>query len=274
MNEDDQSFMREIIRNCEWNWAKTMPTIPHEYVVRGKCWMNDSEFNRVVELQRTFGIHERWGRYNFPYLHIDGFKYWTMGNPVLETTVINRQKIFNEYDAISEIYDSLFADEQHAQEKEKIQKMIEKLGGGTVLDIGCGTGSLLEMFDIDIELYTGVDPSSKMLFQFKQKYPMYARCLINKAFEENEFKMRFDTIVSLFGSPSYLMKQYIPRIQGLCDRYFLMFYKPDYDPITSSKTGVPMHHFPYTLQEVRKMLPTCKVFEFGDYMISSNIELC
>lgn len=273
MNEDDQSFLREIIRNCEWNWARTMPTIPHEYVVRGKCWMNDNEFNRVVELQRAFGIHERWGRYNFPYLHVDGFKYWTMGAPVLETTIINRQKIFNEYDAIGDVYDTLFTNEDYTNENKQVSEMIARLGGGKVLDIGCGTGLLLEMFQIDVDLYTGVDPSSKMLFQLKQKFPMYSQCVINKAFEECDFKMHFDTIVSLFGSPSYLMKQYIPKIQGMCDRYFLMFYKPDYDPVTYSMTGVQMHHFPYTPKEVRKMLPTCELFEFGNYMISSNIKL-
>ena len=35
----------------------------------------------------------RWGKYNFPYLIIDGWKYWTMGAPIEETIIINRAEI-------------------------------------------------------------------------------------------------------------------------------------------------------------------------------------
>lgn len=84
--------LREMIARCEWTFAKTMPFAPHEYIVREKCSLTDEEFVYFVDMQRRFGVKERWGNYNNPYLYIDDYKYWTMGAPYDETTVINRAK--------------------------------------------------------------------------------------------------------------------------------------------------------------------------------------
>ena len=65
---------------------------PHEYIVRDKCPLTDGEFVYFIDMQRRFGVKERWGKYNNPYLYIDDYKYWTMGAPMEETTVINRAK--------------------------------------------------------------------------------------------------------------------------------------------------------------------------------------
>ncbi len=84
--------LRDMIARCQWKFAKTMPFAPHEYIVRDKCPLTDEEFVYFVDMQRRFGVKERWGKYNNPYLYIDDYKYWTMGAPYDETTVINRAK--------------------------------------------------------------------------------------------------------------------------------------------------------------------------------------
>ena len=84
--------LRKMIVRCKWTFAKTMPFAPHEYIVRDKCPLTDEEFVYFVDMQRRFGVKERWGKYNNPYLYIDDYKYWTMGAPYDETTVINRAK--------------------------------------------------------------------------------------------------------------------------------------------------------------------------------------
>ncbi len=84
--------LREMIARCEWTFAKTMPQCPHEYIVRGKCPLSEDEFLYFINMQRNYGKVERWGKYNNPYLYIDDYKYWTMGAPLEETTVINRAK--------------------------------------------------------------------------------------------------------------------------------------------------------------------------------------
>ena len=89
----DFSKLRQMIARCHWTFAKTMPSAPHEYIVKSKCSLSEEEFEYFVNMQRQYGVMEKWGKYNHPYLYIDDYKYWTMGAPVEETTVINRAKI-------------------------------------------------------------------------------------------------------------------------------------------------------------------------------------
>ena len=84
--------LRSMIARCKWTFAKSMPFAPHEYIVREKCPLTTEEFEYFVNMQREHGVKERWGKYNNPYLYIDDYKYWTMGAPIEETTVINRAK--------------------------------------------------------------------------------------------------------------------------------------------------------------------------------------
>ena len=88
----DNDRLRLMIAKCRWTFAKTMPFAPHEYIVKDKCPLTKEEFEYFVEMQRQYGVRERWGKYNNPYLYIDDYKYWTMGAPLEDTTVINRAK--------------------------------------------------------------------------------------------------------------------------------------------------------------------------------------
>ena len=88
----DNDKLRSMISRCKWTFAKTMPFAPHEYIVKDKCPLTTEEFEYFVSMQREHGVKERWGKYNHPYLYIDDYKYWTMGAPMEETTVINRAK--------------------------------------------------------------------------------------------------------------------------------------------------------------------------------------
>ena len=92
MEQVNYDKIREMIARCQWTYAKTMPWAPHEYIVRGKCPLTEEEFLYFIDMQRRFGIHKQWHSYNLPYLYIDGYKYWTMGAPYNETTVINRAR--------------------------------------------------------------------------------------------------------------------------------------------------------------------------------------
>ena len=98
--------LREMIARCEWKFANTMPFAPHEYIVRDKCPLTDEEFVYFIDMQRRFGVKERWGKYNNPYLYIDDYKYWTMGAPYEETTVINRAKACV-VEEVHELYDGI-----------------------------------------------------------------------------------------------------------------------------------------------------------------------
>ena len=116
--------LRSMIARCEWKFAKTMPFAPHEYIVRDKCPLTDEEFVYFVDMQRRFGVKERWGKYNNPYLYIDDYKYWTMGAPYDETTVINRSKACVVDDA-HKLYDGMKESEGNAYIDEYIHKKLE-----------------------------------------------------------------------------------------------------------------------------------------------------
>ena len=89
----DISKLRSMISRCQQTFAKTMPWCPHEYFVRGKCALTEKEFIYFVNMQRNYGQVEHWGKYLHPYLYIDNYKYWTMGDPVDKTIIINRAKV-------------------------------------------------------------------------------------------------------------------------------------------------------------------------------------
>ena len=89
----DYEKLRLMISRCTWTFARSMPFAPHEYIVKGRCQLTTEEFELFVNLQREFGVKEQWGKYNNSYLYIDDYKYWTMGAPIAETTVINRAKV-------------------------------------------------------------------------------------------------------------------------------------------------------------------------------------
>ena len=99
--ETDAAFMDTFIAERRWQFAETYAeTAPHEYTVRdwehGKA--PQDRFDRFVHLIRQYGVTEKfWGKPH-AYLYIGDWKYWTMGAPVDETTVINRA------DANEELY--------------------------------------------------------------------------------------------------------------------------------------------------------------------------
>ena len=85
--------------------------------------------------------------------------------------------------------------------------MLWRSGLGTdILDIGCGTGSLVDfrLRDIRLEHYTGIDPSRGMLGVFGDKHPEFRSRLIRTPFEDYWPKpgQKFDLVVALFGVPS------------------------------------------------------------------------
>lgn len=86
-----QNELCAFIDAHEWTFAKSMPLIPHFYVVRKQC-RSDDEFIAVVNHIRAHGEARPWGRSRpLTYFDIGGWTYWTMGNPMHDTTIINRK---------------------------------------------------------------------------------------------------------------------------------------------------------------------------------------
>ena len=80
----------KMINSSNWIFAKTMPEWPHKYIVRNV--QNEKDFFEFVKYIKASGKPEVFNNKTYIYLEIDGWKYWTMGNPIKETTIINRCK--------------------------------------------------------------------------------------------------------------------------------------------------------------------------------------
>lgn len=85
---DDLEWFRVFVSERRWQRGKADPS--HEYTVREWVPDNETDFERAVLVIRELGAAAMFWNQTYTYLCIDGIKYWTMGSPVRETTVINR----------------------------------------------------------------------------------------------------------------------------------------------------------------------------------------
>jgi 2-polyprenyl-3-methyl-5-hydroxy-6-metoxy-1,4-benzoquinol methylase len=238
---NDFEFIATNLLKHEWIFAKTMPKNPHWYTLR-KNWESNGAFVKVVELMRRHGYVRRYGQSDYTCFDVNDMRYWTMGAPIPSTILINRavNKSRAQYDQIADKYDSFFSDYKSNIENEAIFARLE-YDSGSVLDIGCGTGLLLDYFSP--RRYMGIDPSQKMLDILVRKHP--GKKIINTRFEDF-YDGQYDLIVSLFGSANYIDPDAIDRIPRFLKRggrYFVMFFKPGYYPVTYERSGVELSHF-------------------------------
>ena len=82
------SQIKEFIQSVTWTYAKTMPEWPHEYIVR---YQVDKElFLEMVNHIRDYGYLGIFYDKTLTYFNEAGKVYWTMGEPLEKTIVINR----------------------------------------------------------------------------------------------------------------------------------------------------------------------------------------
>ncbi len=231
---------------CPWRMAMTMPENPHQYTLK-KEWSDEPAFfESVVQFIRECGYDEPFAGKNYTLLDVNEHKYWTMGAPLYDTILINRKvrNGVNFYDQLAPAYDELWDNQKAMAENQMVMNLIG-YEGGDVLDIGCGTGLFLDRHRI-LGAYTGLDPSIQMLLQLRLKHPLAP--IENASFERYFTRQRFDMVVSLFGAASYVSPVGWKRLRGMLQtkgRFFLMFYKDGYTPITHEhlrKTPVIYNH--------------------------------
>lgn len=89
------SWMRSYRDDCRWQAAKSSP--PHEYTIRAWRPEADEDFVRAAAGIREFGYEQSFYGNTYTYFDLDGLKYWTMGESLAETTVLNRDPVENRY---------------------------------------------------------------------------------------------------------------------------------------------------------------------------------
>lgn len=82
-----------FVNRAEWHWAKTYAKkAPHWYCVRAE-FGDDKTFDEIVAYMRENSLTGYFYGKAFQYFFYKGWQYWTMGNPIPETTIINRKKV-------------------------------------------------------------------------------------------------------------------------------------------------------------------------------------
>ena len=82
--------LKQFIESVKWTYAKNIPDWPHYYIIRAK--VDEILFVKLVKHIRLYGYQGAFYKMIYTYFEEEGLIYWTMGNPVDVTTIINRAK--------------------------------------------------------------------------------------------------------------------------------------------------------------------------------------
>lgn len=85
----DLKQIRKLINSLNWQFAKTMPEIPHGYIVIDHYPAKADEINKFIKEIENNGYSKSFYGKNYKYLEVNGYKYWVIEN------IINRAKISN-----------------------------------------------------------------------------------------------------------------------------------------------------------------------------------
>lgn len=202
MTPDDLKWWLKLAPTLPWQFARTMPKYPHSYVVKdqAKFGLSTEEFDRAVLVIRQFGQPRRFLQHNRIYLvdEESDTQWWTMGDTLGGTTIINTSQASVTYGPqhlaprttpldprsnvpAAEYFDSLGPVWDEVREREPIRNdlvrriVIRTFGGyaPSTLDVGAGTGRLLDLGITATAMCTVVDPSRGMLNELLRKHPKF-----------------------------------------------------------------------------------------------------
>ncbi|MDE0716474.1 MAG: class I SAM-dependent methyltransferase [Rhodospirillaceae bacterium] len=208
---DTCAELTELLERHSYRFARTMPGAPHSYTLK-RTWPGEDKFVEALRKMRAVErIEEFFRGYWYRRFNANGYKYWTMGAS-LDHILVNRAihaPAFDPYAAVCDSYDlAIHKEESDVERSKRVYESLQIEPETEILDIGCGTGSLVDFRfrDIHPERYVGIDPSRGMLGVFADKHPEFRSRLIRTLFEDYWPKLgqRFDLVVALFGVPSHI----------------------------------------------------------------------
>lgn len=252
-NEDLYWWLSKA-RTLTWQWAKTYAdSAPHYYVVEPRTErMRHDDYVRAARVIHTFG--QPGSYYGITNIYLEDpenqVKWWTMDADVTVTNLINRATtarlygvqtapstfsgVVTPYDAIATSYDLAhpFSKEVASALRSAVREVAGKYPV-SMLDVGCGTGRVLDLGLARPERYAGVDPSTPMLNQLVRKHPNVARLYpmtIERALEDGIFTpLQFEIVTMIVDEEDGFTPQVIDSVRSLASRAFIHVRGDDID---------------------------------------------
>ena len=234
-----------LLESARYQAAATMPGIPHEYTL--KKWNDRKQWEEMTELFLDHAVDRKWRRHDRKYLHLNGYQLWFGDSGPKDAWLLNRCPMRYEWDASVRAYDAeawQYCDRfttsiEHDKSREAFYREVLGECPGRVLDVGCATGvladfALRKLLSNDPDLYLGIDPSGAMIELARRKHDHRDFKFMTTRFEDFQSQDRYDTILMLFGTASYI--HYVDaaaKAQALLrpgGRAFLMYYEPGKQP--------------------------------------------
>lgn len=243
ITDDDLTWWLERAEALDWTWAKTYAdTAPHDYVVASRTKdFTREDYVRAGRVIHTYGRPAKFYGMTSIYLTSpDGrLKWWTMDSNVADTNLINRattdrlygvqnapetrSDLVSDYDAVATTYD---AESPTSPEfAEALRSAVGELRGEhtpAVLDVGCGTGRVLDLGLTRPERYAGVDPSTPMLNQLVRKHPSVGAVhptTIERAIEQRLFTPgQFEIVTVLVNDTEHFDAELMDSLKAIASR--------------------------------------------------------
>jgi SAM-dependent methyltransferase len=216
ITHEDRDWWLSKAPALSWTFAKTYAeTAPHEYVVLGRhgCPLSREDCVRAAKVIATFGEPAKFYSMTGIYLtSADGLtKWWTMDAVLDDTDLINqastdrvygvqdapatRSDVWTEYDPVATDYDKTRSATLDGEVRDIVTRHFPDSCPVT-LDVGCGTGALLDLGVLDPRTVTGVDPSQAMLNMLVRKHPRVGR-LVPALFANADLDPSYDLVVAM-----------------------------------------------------------------------------
>lgn len=245
-SEVDLDWWLSLAPTLAWTSARTYAkTAPHSYVVANRtAGLTHEDCVRAAHVISTFGQPAKFYTMTSIYLtSADGrVKWWTMDRDLSDTNLINQATterlygvqnapsthsgISTSYDAIATVYDE--SDPATAEEGRTLRENVAGYLGDyppSVLDVGCGTGRLLDLGLTSPERYAGVDSSQPMLNMLVRKHPDVAAIYpmaIERAIEARLFTVAQFEIVTAYGSAEELDTETVQELATIASRVLVL----------------------------------------------------
>jgi len=253
--EDFERF-GHIMQRAPFKFARTLADNPHGYVLRRDVHP-EADWVFAVLYTRSAGYTASFGGLLYRQIDVNEKFVWSMGYPLqwpksgTDCTILLNSKVTPTgnaaYDPIGNGgFDTLFRGPEAEREDATLYRMIDRLGVGpmetlSVLDVGCGTGRFLR--NCDPRRYVGIEPSDNLLRDLRYHHPHAAVVRTPlRSFCPAVGHNRYDLVLSLYGTGSYLSDSEISRIPLILKkggRALTMFYKSGYEPDVYRRTKSP-----------------------------------